>query len=342
MKIFAPLAGLVLGLAACFGPPSLAADFPKAVTVYIGTNTGGGYDAYGRLVARNLSRFLPGRPAVSVSNMPGASGLALTNWMFAIAPRDGSAIGLASNHNAYAPLLGMKQARFNPREFNWIGSMGRMTDVVAVWHATPHQSVDAMFKSQITLSTTSGGDGAIIPNLLNELIGTRFKVVTGYPDSANAFLAVQRGEVDGTVDMALESLEATQGDLLKAGKLRILMQVALHPSPRLKDVPFVMDFVKEDDNREILKLLLAKLEYGRPFMAPPGVPADIVEQHRSAFKVMSADPQFLAEASRERIDIAFGAGADIQSLVDQFYATPAAIVAASREALKRAGQAGMD
>lgn len=342
MKVLVSLGAAYLCLASLAAPRSHAADFPKAVTVYIGTNTGGGYDAYGRLVARNLSRFLPGQPTVAVSNMPGAAGLALTNWMYNVAPRDGAVIGLASNHNAYAPLLGMKQARFDPRAFGWIGSMGRMTDVVAVWHATPHKDVDAMFRSQITLSSTSSGDGAIVPNLLNELIGTRFKVVTGYPDSANAFHAVERGEVDGTVDMALESLEAMHGDLLNAGKLRILMQVALNPSPRLAGVPFVMDYVKSDENREILKLLLAKLEYGRPFMAPPGVPEDIVERYRAAFQAMSVDPRFLEEARRERIDIGFGGGAGLQAMVRQFYQTPTAIVSASRDALKRAGQAGLD
>lgn len=319
-----------------------ATQFPRTVTVAVGTSTGGGYDAYARLVVRHLSRFLPGNPTVTIKYMPGASGMLMTNWLYNIAPKDGSVIGISGNQNAYAPLLGISQAKFDPRQFNWLGSLGSMTDVVAVSSATPYKDVNSLFKDQIKLSTTAGGDGAIVPNLLNQLIGTNFKVVIGYPDSSAAFLAVQRGEVDGTVDMAFESLEATHSDMLRDNKLRILMQVALHKNPRLKDVPFALDYTKSTKDREVLELLLAKLEYGRPFMAPPGIDADVVRTLQTAFYRMSTDPQFLVEAEQQKLYISYRVGDKIHSLIESFYQMPATVVARARTVLKQAGQAGIE
>jgi tripartite-type tricarboxylate transporter receptor subunit TctC len=306
----------------------------------IGSDVGGGYDTYGRLLARHLGRFLPGNPNVVPSNMPGASGLRATNWLYNIAPKDGTVLVMPQNGTVFEQLLGNGAAQFDALKFNWIGSLNRVVDVVAVWHTTPYTKAEDIFEKQIIVSGSSGADGTIIPNLLNELAGTKFKVVAGYTGGSQTMLAVESGEVEGTLNNAWDSIKATKEDLLRDGKLRILMQIALRKYPALGDTPFIMDYVKSEENRQVLELLLAKLEYGRPFMLPPGVPEDVVRQMRTAFSKMSADPQFLAEAEKMRVEIDPTDGAEIQDFIAKMFKAPAPIVAKARDALSRAGAVG--
>jgi tripartite-type tricarboxylate transporter receptor subunit TctC len=246
-------------------------------------------------------------------------------------------IGVPSNGTAYEPLFKNSQARFDPLRFNWIGSLNRVVNIVVVWHATPYRSVNDLFDKQIILSGESGADGTIIPYLLNDLIGTKFKVVTGYAGGAQTMLAVMRGEVEGTVNMAWDSLKATKYDLIEEKKIRILLQIALKKLPELGDVPFVMDHVKTEENRKALELLLAKLEYGRPFVAPADVPPELIALYREAFTKMTADEAFLADAAKMRAEISATTGSEMQEFIGRVYHTPEPTVERARQALANAG-----
>jgi tripartite-type tricarboxylate transporter receptor subunit TctC len=319
------------------GATGAFAEFKAStVTVSIPSNIGGGYDTYGRLAARHLGQFLPGNPTMVPRNQPGAGGVVLANAMFNVAPRDGSAIAIIQGGAPFEPLFGNPRVKFDPLQFNWLISLNQAVNIGIFWHTSPVRTVKDFFTGEVLVGSSGGGTTDVYPNLLNNLAGTKFKVVKGYKGTSEAGLAMERGEVSGIIGAELSSLRATKPEWLSDNKVRIVVQVVLSKSPDLSNVPTAIDLVKDPDDRRVLELILARQEFGRPFLAPPGVPADILAVLRQAFHSMVRDPEFLADAKKLRADIVVGTGEEIEALIKKIYATPKPLVERAISELKRA------
>jgi len=329
---------LAIGLLAAVGmAPAARAQHAQPVTIVIGSEPGGGYDAYGRLAARHLGRFLPGDPTVVPRNMPGAAGVTETNWLYNQAPKDGTTIGITQNGNPYESLFGNANAHFDPRKFNYIMSLNRFVDLGLVKSDTPFMTAQDAFDKEIIVGGIQNSDPGIMPALCNILAGTKFKIINGYNSTTEVFLAIDRGEVQGLVGIAYDSMKATKPDWITQKKARILLQVALERHHELPDVPTIMEFIKDPTDRDAAELILMRLSGGRPFIAPPGVPAPAVQQLREAFAKMVTDPDFLADAQKIRAEIAITTGDEMAAILERAYKTPKPIVQRAAETLKKAG-----
>jgi tripartite-type tricarboxylate transporter receptor subunit TctC len=322
---------LLAGVA--FAAPSFANDDrlikSQTITMMIAAGPGSGYDTYGRLAARHLGRFLPGHPTIVPMNMPGADGLQGATWLYQSAPKDGSAIGILENSTPFEPLLKKIKTPIDPLKISWLGSLNRIANIALVWNTSSIKTTDEMFSREIIVGATSGNsDSVSMPKLLNKMIGTKFKIVTGYGSSNEIVLAMDRGEVEGALGISSDSLEGPFGAQIASHKMRILMQIDAEKfdDKLLNSVPSVMDYVKSPDDRQVLRLILAKLEYGRPFAAPPDLPAPVLEQLRKAFADMSADPMFQADAAKMGVPTHFSSGNHIAQSIAALYKTPRAIV----------------
>jgi tripartite-type tricarboxylate transporter receptor subunit TctC len=305
------------------------------ITLAISSEAGGGGDQYARLVARHLQRELPGNPPIIPKNMVGASGVLLMNWGASAAARDGSVILATQGPSVLAPLQGLAGAQYDPRKFSFLLSIGNLTNMLVVWHSAPVVTVEDVRTRGMVLGNGST-ETAIIPAMLNRLIGTRFKIIAGYPGTNAVALAMERGEVDGTVNIEWGSLRAVRANWLAEGKIRIPLQVTFHPVPELPGVPSIADFVRDDEQRDMLEILLAKQDIGRPFLSPPGVPPAIVATQRQALARMARDPQFLAEAERLQLSIDPTPGEALAALVDRLYAIPPATIVRLQAEIERA------
>jgi len=314
------------------------ADFYKGKTVdlMIGYSVGGGYDVYARLIARYLGRHIPGNPTVTPKNMDGAGSLRLANWLFNVAPKDGLAIGTIGRGTGFDSLLGSKTAQFDGTKFNWIGSANDEVSVCVVWNG---RTKITKFEDLLTNELTVGGTGAAadtdqFPRIINGVLGTRMKIVTGYPGGNDVNLAMERGEVDGRCGWSWSSVESTRKYWVTEKKITILMQLSLKKHPDLPDVPLITELAKTDEQRQILKLIFARQPLGRPYLAPPGVPQDRVDALRKAFMDTMADKEFLAEAEKAQLEITPVPGDEVQRLVTEVYQTPPAVVQKAIELLR--------
>ena len=314
------------------------ADFYKGKTVdlMIGYSVGGGYDVYARLIARYLGRHIPGNPTVTPKNMDGAGSLRLANWLFNVAPKDGLAIGTIGRGTGFDSLLGSKTAQFDGTKFNWIGSANDEVSVCVVWNG---RTKITKFEDLLTNELTVGGTGAAadtdqFPRIINGVLGTRMKIVTGYPGGNDVNLAMERGEVDGRCGWSWSSVESTRKYWVTEKKITILMQLSLKKHPDLPDVPLITELAKTDEQRQILKLIFTRQPLGRPYLAPPGVPQDRVDALRKAFMDTMADKEFLAEAEKAQLEITPVPGDEVQRLVTEVYQTPPAVVQKAIELLR--------
>jgi tripartite-type tricarboxylate transporter receptor subunit TctC len=323
--------GILAGIA--LAAPSFANDDrlikSQSITMLISAGPGSGYDTYGRLAARHLGLFLPGHPTIVPMNMPGADGLQGATWLYQSAPRDGSAIGILENSTPFEPLLKKTKTPIDPLKISWLGSLNRIANIALVWNTSSIKTTDEMFGRPIIVGATSGNsDSVSMPRLLNKMIGTKFKIVTGYGSSNEIVLAMERGEVEGALGISSDSLEGPFGTLIANHKMRILMQIDAEKfdDTLLNSVPSIMDYVKSPEDRQVLELILAKLEYGRPFAAPPGLAPAVLEQLRTAFANMSVDPLFLADAAKMGIPTHFSSGDHIAQSIAALYKTPQPII----------------
>jgi tripartite-type tricarboxylate transporter receptor subunit TctC len=228
------IAGLISALAISFA--AYAQSAPSQISLVIATGPGGGYDLYGRLAAQHLGRFLPGQPAIVARNMPGGGSIVAGNWLYNSAPRDGSAIAILQNGTAFAPLFGVTQAQFQGDKFTWLASLNRLVNIGLVWHETPFRDVKDIFEKEIVLGS-SGGNTSALPNILNSLLGTKFKVVAGYKSTNDVTLAMERKEVDGLLGTSWDSFKATKSDWVRDNKARVLLQVSFDSHAELGSVP---------------------------------------------------------------------------------------------------------
>jgi tripartite-type tricarboxylate transporter receptor subunit TctC len=333
---WAQCAGLALALSGTAARADDAADFYRGRTLSLiaGFNVGGGADAYARLVARHLGRHVPGNPAVVVKNMQGAGSVLAANHVFDVAPRDGSEIGLFAGNIVVDPVIGGVAAKYDARKFNWIGAPASETSICLASPASPFKTIDDTFKTEM-VTGTAGTSTYDFPVVLNNVLGTRLKLVKGYAGSAALRLAMERREIDGFCGVGLSSMRSAG---LADGKANILLQIALTRNPQLTDVPFVMDYARQADDRQILRLVFGWAALERPLAAPPGTPVDRVAALRQGFDAAMQDPALLAEAAQASLGIAPMAGAAIARFAEEVYATPPAVAARAAQMLGRGAQ----
>jgi tripartite-type tricarboxylate transporter receptor subunit TctC len=315
--------------------PAQAQDLYKGKTInlYVGSGEGGPYDAYARLVGRHIGKHLPGNPSVVVQNMPGASGRRLMNFMYSVAPKDGTAIALVTRGVAFDPLMGNEP--FDVQSIAWLGSANDETNVCMVWHTSPIHVIDDLHKYEMVVGTSGpASTDAIYPNVLKSLYGLKFKVVGGYKSATDTHLAMERGEVDGRCGISYDTLVALNSDWLRDKKIRILIQIGLDKVPALGDIPSVFDLAKTEEQRQIWSLWAAPLRMGRPFFAPPGMAADRVALLRRAFDATVADPELRAESAKMNLAVNASTGENIVALLKKVYATPNDVVAKAAAASK--------
>ena len=301
------------------------ADFFKGRTVdlYIGYSVGGGYDVYARMIARHMGRHIPGNPTIIPKNMEGAGSIRLANWLYNVAPRDGTAFGTVSRGAPFDPLLGSPATQFDGREFTWIGSANNEVSVCVAWHTTGVARFEGLLSKELVVGGSSAAsDTDQFAKLLNALFGTKLKVATGYPGGNEINLAIERGEVGGRCGWSWSSVVATHKHWLEQNRIAVLIQTALSKHADLPDVPLVTDLARSEEQRQIIWLIFARQVMGRPFMAPPGVPPERAIALRDAFMSTMKDPQFLADAEKAKLEITPVSGADIDKLVKDVYRTP--------------------
>ena len=306
----------------------------KTLRLIVGIAVGSGYDINARLLARHMAAHIPGQPTIIVQNQPGAGSLAMTNALYHTGPFDGTVMGASFNGMPTTPLLQPAGVRFDPVRINWVGSTNRETQVMYVWHDAPAQVLEDARAREIVMGGQAPGSTQFdYPVLANKLFGFKFKVVTGYESTPKIHLAMESGEVHGTI-ANWSTLKAINTDWITDKKVRILAQWALQKNAELPDIPLFMDLAKTDSERDALRLMLARLEYGRPFFLPPDVPVARVEALRRAFDATMKDPAYLAEADKLKIDVEPLSGEAVAALVEQVSRTPADTVARVRAALE--------
>jgi tripartite-type tricarboxylate transporter receptor subunit TctC len=327
---------VMAGLAALLAAPLSAAfidparsqqgveDFYRGrqLEMVIGYSPGGTYDLYARLVARFLGNYIPGKPTIVPRNMPGAGSRAATKWVYSVAPKDGTVLATADQSLAVEQAMGDKQLDLDTTKLIYIGNPNADNNTTATWYTSGIKTIDDAKKKQVVMGATGGSTSSQYPKAMNALIGTKFKIVIGYPGGNDVNLAMEKGEVDGRGSNAWGAWKATRSDWLRDKKINILVQIGLTKAPDLPDVPLLIDLAANDEDRAIFKLLSASSTIGRPVFTSPGVPPERVKALRDAFNAMVKDPVFLAEAEKEHFEINPVAGGDMQKIVEDIVATP--------------------
>jgi tripartite-type tricarboxylate transporter receptor subunit TctC len=282
------------------------ADFYKGkqVHVIVGFAAGGGYDLYARLISRHMARFIPGNPTMVVQNMPGAGSVTAAQYLLQKAPRDGTTIGSISKDSPFDQVVNTQSANYDLGKLNWIGNANEDNDVMEVWAASGVRTVEDAKKREVIMgSTGQTGAGSLYPRLLNNIVGTKFKVIGGFPGSPQLYLAMERGEIDGRASDSLVSLKSTKPEYLRDKKVNVLMQMGFRRSPDLPDVPLMAELAKSPAERKVFELLSSNVRIGHPIVTTPEVPADRLAALIAAFDAAMKDPQFLAEAEQGKLDI---------------------------------------
>jgi tripartite-type tricarboxylate transporter receptor subunit TctC len=323
----------------CLAPPCAAqdavADFYRGrqVSVLVGSSAGGSASLYAQALARHMGRHLPGNPSFVVQHMPGAGGLVLANTIANTSARDGTAFAITSRTTAIEPLLGNRNAKFDGRQLNWLGTANVEYTTCFAWHTAAVRTLpDVMTRELIVAGTGADATEVVWPKAANKLIGTRFKIVLGYPGSTEMLLAMERGEVEGNCGLGWTFLKLRKADWLRDKKINILFQWALQKHPDLPDVPLIIESTKSLEDRKVFEFLLAPQEMGRPFFAPPAVPPDRIAALRAAFARTLHDPQFLAEADKMGLEVQHRGGDAVQQLVERIYASPPDVIARAKAA----------
>jgi tripartite-type tricarboxylate transporter receptor subunit TctC len=326
--------GLAVGLiAAAIAASSAAradtvADFYRGSTLRLLSSSGAssGYTLWARFIARHLPRHLPGEPTIVVQSMVGAGGLLLSNYMYNVAPKDGREIATVPREAPTLPMMNTAGVKYDSRKFNWLATPTSETNLCVTSADAPFKTVDDLYKHQLIVGTTGVGSGMhIFPVALNALLGMKFKTIDGYKDTGVILLALDRNEIQGSCQSA-ETLMQARGDAIRAGKLRVMLQAGAKPNPDFPNVPFVLDLAKTDEQRQALRFVYSSLAFGRPYLAPPGVPAERVAALRKAFMDTFQDPAFLEEAKTQHYDVSPISGEEMTALIDELGKTPQPVI----------------
>jgi tripartite-type tricarboxylate transporter receptor subunit TctC len=312
------------------------ADFyrGKRLSLYVGSDAGGGYDNYARLITRHLGRFIPGNPDFIVQNMPGGGGIRVTNNLYNIAAKDGTAMGLVQRAILTMPLLDARNPEFHydPLKFKWLGSLNTETGLIIVSSAAPHKEMKDLFDQELLVGS-SNPTTDFMPLFLNNVLGTKFKIISGYKSSNDVYLALDRGEVQGRVSNGWAGDQGVLKPWVETNKVRLLAQLSTAKSSLFPNVPLIMDFARTERERQAMELILSAQLWGRPFVMPPGVPEERFQAVRKAFAEMTKDAEFLADAKKVGIDIDIVTGDEIDTVLRRVYATPPDIVDVVRKAV---------
>ena len=337
IHLAAVAAALPLANAATQARAQTPAEFYKARTIEIGISStvGGGYDAHARMLARHMGKYIPGNPTIVPKNIEGAGGLRLANLLYNTAPRDGTSFGIIYRATAFEPLFGNKAAQFDATQFTWIGSASSEVSLCVSWHTSGIATFDDMLSKELVVAHSgAGADAYQFSRIINGVLGTRMRLIGGYRGGNEMLLAMERGEVGGRCGWSWSSVQATRREWIERKQVNLLTQLALSKHPDMPDVPLVIDLARTGEQRNILRLVFARQQIAYPFLAPPGVPPDRVEVLRAAFLKAMADPEFLADATKARLEILPVSGGEVQKLVAELYATPAPVVEKASEMLK--------
>jgi tripartite-type tricarboxylate transporter receptor subunit TctC len=305
----------------------------KTIRVIGGHSVGGGYDLYARLLARHWSKHIPGHPSIVVQTMTGAGGLRLTNFIYTVAPKDGTVIGTFSRSIPTIPLL-TPPATFDARKFTWLGSISSDTSLCLTGGRSQVKTwQDMLTRPSIMGGQAVGADSDIYARLYKNVLGAQIRLVSGYPGTTEVTLAMERGEVDGICGLSWGTVKVSHPQWRANKTVHFLLQAGLKANPDLPDVPFAMDVVKDAEKKQILYLHFAPQAMGRPFMAPPDIPADRKAALIKAFDETMQDQDFLADAAKQRMDIDPMTGSQIDQLLAQIYSTPPDVVAKAAQAI---------
>ena len=333
MNRLATAAFVMFAISPGLAPAQSPADFyrGKTITLFVGSDAGSGYDAYARLVARHIVRHIPGNPAIIVQNQPGAGSITMANSLANLAATDGTAIGAPQSSVAFERLLyllspGGKTANFDATKLNWLGTVAQDTFVVLGWHKSKVKTTEDMLTKDFVVGTSGPNtDGSLIVAVLNKLLATKIRLITGYSGTAPQLLTLERGEIDGAA-MAYSTVVTLRPDLHRDRQIPVLLQIGRQKHPELPDVAFLPELMKNDADRAIISIIFDKYQMGRPFFAPPGVPADRVAALRAAFDAAMKDPVLIAEAAQLKLELSPLPGVEVQALVHRLYAAPPDLV----------------
>lgn len=307
----------------------------KQVQMVIRSGVGGGYDLYARVLARHIGKHIPGNPQVIPINMPGGGGIKAANYVAKVAPKDGTILTIQSQGLPVDQALDINQGlEADLRTFNWIGNMSSNNQVTVIWHTSKTKSWDDAMKRETILATTGAGSiSTQIPAIYNNILGAKFKLVIGYADGADINLAMERGEVEGRATNPWVSYKATTPHLIRDKKIIPIVQIGMTKEEDLKDVPLMRDLAKTPDDKAVADFISRSVSVGRPIATTPGVPADRVAALRKAFDATLKDPEFLAEADKQRMEIQSMTGQELAQLVNDIINAPADIKAKVKEAI---------
>jgi len=295
----------------------------------IGLSAGGGYDIFARLVAKHMVKHIPGKPDHISRNMTGADGLLAANYMYSVAPKDGTYIGAPQRGVPFEPLSSGhdSKAQFDPLKFHWIGSANSETSIAVAWHNTGIKTYEDLFTKEIIMGGTGAGtESVVLPYVLANVLGFKIKVIAGYPGGSEVDLAMERGEVGGRGTMSWTSFKARQMHWLTENKVNILYQQSMEKHPDLPNVPLALDLAKNEADRQLLEVMMVPLLFGRPYMVPPEVPLDRVAALRKAFDTTILDKEFISDAEKSRLEVEPVSGVKMEELLKKAYATPKPIL----------------
>ena len=330
-------ASLALACLAGAAKADAAADFYRGrnVTIVVGYSAGGGYDVYARAVARYMNRHIPGNPNIVVTNMPGAGSLASVNFLYNVAPKDGSSMATFGRGIPMEPLIGAGKFQFEATKLNWIGSASTELSVCAVTQKSKARTFEDTLTTEIAMGgEAAGSDPDTYANLVRALTGARLKLVTGYPGGNDMALAAERGELDGRCGWSWGSVKATRPTWVSGpDALRVLLQLAVERSPEMPNVPTIYELTKSERDKQVVRLIVSRQTMARPFAAPPDVPADRVAALRAAFDATMKDKDFLAEADKLKLEVEPVSGAEVQKLIEDLYKSSPEVLARAKEVM---------
>ena len=305
----------------------------RQISLVVGSASGGGYDLLGRLMARHIVKHIPGAPVMIVQNMPAAGSLAAANHLFKVAARDGTIIGLVQRAVLLAPITNPGGVQYELAKFNWIGSLNSETGVVFAMGTAPHKRTQDLFERELIVGANSNVDPELSPRIYNALIGTKFRIVTGYTGTPGITLAMERGEVQGIGDWSWSSVKNQKPDWLAGKKITALLQGSLERHKELPDLPSALDFVKTETDRKVMQLYFTQKTVARPVLAPPGVPPERLAILRAAFARLATDHDFLADAERSKLEVGPISGEAVDAVIGMITTAPPKVIAGFKAAL---------
>ena len=308
----------------------------KTVTIVVGSTPGGGYDAYARLLGRHFSKHIPGSPSVVVSNMPGGGSEIAAGYVANVAPKDGTYIAATySNQPLDSVLENVPPLPYDPKKLKYLGSAAQDDWLCVVRSNSPAESFTDAFKTQVAVAGVMNAQTGYVPMMMNRLLGTKFKVIVGYPGSREQVQAIQTGEVDGMCGLGYTSLKSQYPSMLKNGEFKIILQVMQKEVPELtaRGVPIIGSLIKDEVNRRVFEIVSSQQEFSRPYFVGPGVPEDRLAALRSAFMQAWKDPELLKEAGKMSLDVMPMSGSDMQVLLEKIYSSPPEVLKLAREAV---------